>query len=158
MRSRILVATGLVLALAGCGAPAPPAPAPAPAPTAAPSPGAPSTGAAASPDDAACTNDPGTADTIRGIAAVAQRQPVLPAAVALLLLDARQKTSGAGLTDPVLIVAQAELLAAIDELDAQGKAGLPPGGNATKDKVKLDMTRALAAVAGVEKACAARKG
>jgi len=146
------VTAGLVLALAGCSAPAPPAPAPAPSTAAAP------TTTAANPDDLACSNDVGTADTIRGIAAVAQKQPVLPAAVALLLLDSRQKASGAGLTDPGLVLAQADLLAAIDDLDAQGKAGLPAGGNATEDKVKLDMTRVLAAVAGVEKACAARKG
>ena len=46
----------------------------------------------------------------------------------LILLHGISKLPGPPefLTDPVLIVAQAELLAAIDELDAQGKAGLPP--------------------------------
>jgi hypothetical protein len=155
----VLLAAGLLVA--GCSAPAAPA-APSPtssasaAPSTAPGTGAP-TSAAKSPDDAACAADPGTADTVRGIAAVAQKEPVLPAAVALLLLDSRQKAAARGLTDPALIAAQAELVAAIDDLDAQGTAGLPPNGNAAQDKVQLDMARILAAVTAVEKACAVRK-
>lgn len=142
------------LLFAGCSAPATPAAA-APTTSAAPGTGAPTT-TAKGPDDTACASDPGTADTVRGIAAVAQKEPVLPAAVALLLLDSRQKAAAPGLTDPALIAAQAELVAAIDDLDAQGKAGLPPNGNAAQDKVRLDMKRILAAVTTVEKACAAR--
>ena len=151
MRRRLLVAL-VVLVLAGCSSPGAPAAAPTTVPSAAPT-----TAAGKSPDDVACANDPGTADTVRGIAAVAQKEPVLPAAVALLLLDSRQKAAAPGLTDPALVAAQTELVAAIDDLDAQGKAGMPSGGNAAQDKVQLDMTRILAAVAGVEKACAARK-
>jgi hypothetical protein len=147
----VVLAAGILLA--GCSAPTAP---PASAPTTAPGSGAP-TSAAASPDDAVCKTDPGTAETVRGIAAVAQKEPILPAAVALLLLDARQKAGTPGLTDPALVAAHTEMVAAIDDLDAQGKAGLPPGGNAAQDKVKLDPTRILAAVAAVEKACAARR-
>ncbi len=150
-----VLAAGVLLV--GCSAPAgPAATTPAATPSAAAGSGAP-TSAAKSPDDAACATDPGTADTVRGIAAVAQKQPVLPAAVALLLLDARQKAAAPGLTDPALVTAHAELVAAIDDLDAQGKAGLPPNGNAAQDKVHLDMKRMLDAVTGVEKACAARR-
>jgi hypothetical protein len=145
----VLLAAGVLLA--GCSAPAPAPTAPSATGTGAP------TSAAAGPDDVACSADPSTADTIRGIAAVAQKEPVLPAAVALFLLDARQKAAAPGLTDPALIAAHAELVAAIDDLDAQGKAGLPPNGNAAQNKVQLDMKRILAAVDGVEKACAARR-
>ncbi len=151
MRRRLLAGL-VVLVLAGCSAPA----APAVTPSSAPSAGTPTTSAGKTADDAACAADVGTADTVRGIAAVAQKEPVLPAAVALLLLDARQKAAAPGITDPALVTAQAELVAAIDDLDAQGKAGMPAGGNAAQDKVQLDMSRILAAVAGVEKACAAR--
>ena len=153
MKRPVTTIAALLIGLAGCSAP--PAPVAPPAPSSA---AAPSTSAAGRPDDVACTDGANTASTVRGIAKVAQDQPVLPAAVALFLLDARQKASGAGLTDPALVTAQAELVAAIDDLDAQGEKGLPPGGNASQDKVKLNVTRILAAVAGVEKACAARKG
>jgi hypothetical protein len=150
---RVLVAVVAGILIAGCSAPA--APVAAPPSVAPPGTGAPTT--AASPDEAACASDPGTADTVRGIAAVADKEPVLPAAVALLLLDARQKAAAPGLTDPALIAAHAEMVAAIDDLDAQGKAGLPAGGNAAQDKVKLDTTRIVTAVAAVERACAARR-
>jgi len=143
-----VVAAGLLAVVTSCSAPAAPA---APAPTTAAGP----TRAATDPDGAACSAEKGTSATVRAIAEQAQKEPLLPAGVALFLVDARQKASGA-FKDPGLVAAQAELVAAIDDLDKQGEAGLPPGGNAAQDKVKLDVRRIVAAVDGVDKACAAR--
>lgn len=144
--------------LVGCGTA--PAPAPAPSsvatgparPPAVASPAVPSP----SPDAAACAAHPSSASTVRGIAAAIERGPVLPAGVALFLLDSRMRAAVPGITDPVLAAALAEFVAAIDELDAQGRAGLPPGGNTAQDLVQLDPTRILAAVESVERACAAQ--
>lgn len=152
MTARHRGAAQLIMALAlvgGCAGPAPAAPAPAvtPAPAATPAP--------VNPDAAACKDAPGTADTVRMIADTVKKGPVLPAAVALFLLDARQKAAAPGISDPALQAAQQQLVAAIDDLDAQGKAKLPPGGNPAADTVTLDMTKALAATAAVRKACAA---
>ncbi|HVH24519.1 MAG TPA: hypothetical protein VNA11_18900 [Pseudonocardia sp.] len=44
-------------------------------------------------------------------------------------------------------------MAAIDDLDAQARALLPPGGNAARDPVQLNPTRILAAAAEIERLC-----
>lgn len=149
---RAVVAVGVFVAVTSCSMPA--APVPAPTPTSAPGSAAP-TSPSANPDDVSCSSEKGTSATVRAIAAEAKKGPLLPAGVALFLVDARQKAA-APATDPALAVAQAELVKAIDDLDAQGEAGLPPGGNAAQNKVKLDVTRILSAVDAVDKACAAR--
>ena len=56
-------------------------------------------------------------------------------------------------TGPELAAARTELVAAIDDLDAQARALLPPGGSATRDPVQLDPTRILAAAAEIERLC-----
>ena len=148
--AHLIIAT--VLLAAGCAGPSPAAPAPAPAPvTSAPATSAPAVDGNA----AACAGAPGTATTVRMIADTVNKGPVLPAAVALFLLDARQKAAAGGVTDPALQAAQQQMVAAIDDLDAQGKAKLPPGGNPASDTVALDMTKSLAATEAVRKACAA---
>lgn len=163
MRRPILAClmVGLTLgAVTACsGSASPPAALPAtpttPAPVTPAPVSAPVTTAPVTPDVAACRSAPGTAVTVRDIAAAAGQGPVLPAAVDLFLLDARQKAAASGIADPALAAAEAGMVAAIDDLDAQGKAGLPPGGNPVRNAVKIDPTRALAAVVAVEKACTA---
>ncbi len=157
MRARIgrgvltLAVAGL---LAGCGASLAPAPAvPSPGSVAAPT----SAPAAKSPEDAACAAHPASASTVRGIAAAVQKGPVLPAGVALFLVDTRQKAADARITDPALAAAETEFVAAIDDLDAQGTAGLPAGGNPAQDLVQLDATRIIAAVEAVERICESRR-
>lgn len=143
-----LALTALAL-LAGCGAAAPQAPEPAPA-TAQP---APTTDADRSAEDAACLDSAKTAGTVRSIAAALQEGPVLPAGVALFLLDARVRAARPGIDDPALLAAQAELVAAIDDLDAQGRALLPPGGSPAQNRVQLDPTRIVAAITEIERVC-----
>lgn len=157
MRRSALIYLAAVLAVAACSGPASSTPPTTQSTTVSlPSAAAGSTTAPAVDGNVvACKSAPGTAETVRDIAATAQKGPVLPAAVALFLLDARQKAAAPGITDPALVAAEAAMLSAIDDLDAQGRAALPPGGNPAQNAVKIDPTRALAAVAAVEKACAA---
>jgi hypothetical protein len=166
---RGLVAAALVALLAGCAGPdsagppaaAPAGSAPAPAPAAPPTP-APPTPAPPTPepgagrDGAGCVGFARTVSTVRGIADALRQGPVLPAGVALFLLGPRAQAAAPGVSDPQLAAARIELVAAIDDLDAQGRALLPPGGNATRDAVQLDPTRILAAAAELERLCARR--
>lgn len=152
MRRALVLAVTLGV-LAGCGGPAAPAAAPPVAPPVAPS-VPPSTAAPdRTPEQLACEQLKGTAGTVRRIAQQAERGPVLPAAVALLLFDPRRLATQPGVQDPELLAARAELVAAIDDLDAQGRALLPPGGNPVQNAVQLDMTRILAAVERLEALC-----
>jgi hypothetical protein len=148
-----LAAATLLGVLAGCAgpaaAPAPPVPAPAPSAPAAPSSPGPSG------DQAVCAAHSETADTVRNLVVPAMRSgPILPRAAAFLLLNSRNRAATPGVEDPALAAAQAELVAAIDDVDAQGRAGLPPGGDPGTTPVQLDPTRLVAAVEAVEKACA----
>lgn len=156
MRRATLACLAVGLTVAACSGPGPSTPPAQPTDVASTS-AAPvqTTVRAADGDTAACTSAPGTAETVRDIAATAGRGPVLPAAVDLFLLDARQEAAAPGITDPALRAAEAATVAAIDDLDAQGKAGLPPGGNPVRNAVRIDPSRALAAVVAVAKACAA---
>jgi glucose/arabinose dehydrogenase len=155
VRRPALVAAAALAALtvlAGCGgdpAPAPPpatAPAPAPAPSAAP---------AQTPEDVVCADYTDTQSVVRQTAEAIEEMPVLPAGVAVLLLGARQVATTSGVTDPEIRAAQTELVAAIDDLDAQGRALLGPDGNAAQDAVRIDAARILAAVTEIERVCAA---
>ncbi|MDN5750337.1 MAG: hypothetical protein L0H64_17800, partial [Pseudonocardia sp.] len=96
-------------------------------------------------------DDPPSA--LRQVAEAAARMPVLPAAVAIILLGPRQVASTPGIQDPELAAAAAELVAAIDDLDAQADALLGPDGNAAQDAVQFDATRLLAAVDEIERVC-----
>ena len=135
--------------LAGCGGGV--APAPPPAPTVAP-PVAP----AAEADAVACQRHGPASESVRRVAGAIQAGPVLPAGVALFLIGPREAYTMQGVRDVELAAAMAEVVAAIDELDAQGKALLPAGGDAANDKVQLDATRVVAALDAVERACATR--
>jgi hypothetical protein len=137
--------------LAGCSStPAPPA-APPPAPATTPPTTAPAT--PTDPDVAACLRHEAAVGGVRSVIGAIEAGPVLPAAVALFLLGARQAYSTPGVADPELAAAMSEAAAAIDELDAQGRELLPEGGNATQDAVELDPTRIREAVAALEELC-----
>jgi hypothetical protein len=144
---------GAVLAglLAGCGAAAP---VPAPGPTAATAPAA----AGAEAGAPACANAPVTISTVRGIADALERGPVLPAGVELFLTGPREAAVAPDPSGPELAAARAELVAAIDDLDAQARALLPPGGNVTRDPVQLNPARILAAAAEIERLCGSSPG
>lgn len=141
------VGAALLLAgvLTGCGGAAPAEPAPAP-----------TGGATGGTDAAVCNEFSGTGrSAFRQAVEAAQGMPVLPAAVAIIGLGPRQVASTAGAENPELVAAQEELVAAIDDLDAQGRELLGPEGDAAQDAVQLDVARALAALDEIERICAA---
>jgi hypothetical protein len=129
--------------LAGCGG-ATGTPAPAVSPTTPP----------VGSDAAACRRHTDVVGSVRTLARMIEAQPVLPAAVALLLLSPREAYATPGVQDPALVAALAEVVAAIDDLDAQGKALLPPDANAAETTVQLDASRLLAALDAVDRLCA----
>ena len=147
-----LLAAVLFGLVTGCGAAAPTA-APAPGPTA-PAPAA----AGAEAGAPACANAPVTISTVRGIADALERGPVLPAGVELFLTGPREAAVAPDPSGPELAAARAELVAAIDDLDAQARALLPPGGNVTRDPVQLNPARILAAAAEIERLCGSSPG
>ncbi len=100
-----------------------------------------------------CADASVTVSTVRGIADALERGPVLPAGVELFLTGPRADAVAPNATGPELTAARTELVAAIDDLDAQARALLPPGGNATRDPVQLDPARILAAAAEIEQLC-----
>lgn len=154
-RRRVLAAGALVGLLAGCGSgtSTPAAPASEPGPPAAAATSRAPDGAAAETDAAACADADITVSTVRGIADALERGPVLPAGVELFLTGPREKAAAPDDTGPELAAARAELVAAIDDLDTQAQALLPPGGNITRDPVQLNPTRILAAAAEIERLC-----
>ncbi|MBC8092758.1 MAG: hypothetical protein H7Y15_12620 [Pseudonocardia sp.] len=145
MRGRIAVACAAVALVAGCSAPEPAtSAAPAPVP------------AGPNAEDTVCQEFTDTGSLARRTAEALEQMPVLPAAIALVLLNTRGIASTPGVENPVLAAAQAELVAAIDDLDAQGKALLGPDGNPAQDTVQLDAARILAAVEEIERVCGGR--
>jgi hypothetical protein len=91
---------------------------------------------------------------LRRTADAVARMPVLPAGVNLVLLNTRMIAQTPGVQDPELVAAQAELVAAIDDLDAQGRALVGPEGSAVTDAVQFDAARITAAVTEIERVCA----
>jgi len=149
--SRAAIVTGVLAAtlLVGCSSPAPPPTAPpptAPPPTAA----APALSAA---DVAACKRHAERVVLLRREATSYSSMPVPPVRVALVLANTLEFYQAPGAQDPVLTAALAEVAAAIKDLDAQGKAKVPPGGSLL-DPVQLDVSRVQAAAAAVDRACA----
>ena len=146
---RPLAVAALAGLLAGCGGPTPAPDPTAPAPaTSAP---APSRGAEAGAP--ACADAFVTISTVRGIADALERGPVVPAGVELFLSGPRESAAAPDTAGPALTAARAEMVAAIDDIDAQAQAMLPPGGNATRDPVQLNPDRILAAAAEIERLC-----
>ncbi len=144
---RVAVACVAAAVIAGCSV--------AGCSTAAPAPAAPAP-AGPTPDDTVCREFGDTGSLVRRTAESLERMPVLPAAVALVLLNTRGIATTPGVEDPVLQAAQTELVAAIDDLDAQGQALLGPDGNPARDAVQLDAARILTAVEEIERVCGSR--
>ncbi len=151
MRRHLARGAVLLVVLAGCSAPAP-QPAPAPVPTAA---AAPTTSGATS-DAQLCGRSAELASNIRNAAHILDIGPVLPAAIPLLFLASRQMAAQGGLTDLALGQASTELVAAIDDLDAQSKAGSTQAEPTLEKPVQYNTKRLIAATAGLERACAGR--
>ncbi|MGH3611992.1 MAG: hypothetical protein ACRDRK_05155 [Pseudonocardia sp.] len=141
---------GLVMAavlLVGCGdapAPAPPPPAPV-VPTFAPT-------APADPDTTVCLRHAATVEVVRNEIQAYEAGPVAVIRPALVLLAARQAYAVLGVQDRERALAVAEVINAIDDLDAQGKALVPPGGSEL-DLVQLDPTRIRAALDALDRIC-----
>jgi len=148
---------GLALAavlLVGCGgapdvpAPAPPPMPPAPASTPAAVPAVP-----ADPDAEACLRHAATVEVVRNEILAYEAGPVAAIRPALVLLAARQAYVVLGVQDRERALAVAEVINAIGDLDAQGKALVPPGGSEL-DLVQLDPTRIRAAMDALDRICA----
>jgi hypothetical protein len=149
---RAVAAVGLAGLLAGCGSAAPADPAP-PTPADPPSSPAPRGAPGAEAGGPACVDSDITVSTVRGIADALERGPVLSAGVELFLTGPREQAATPQAAGPELTRARAELVAAIDDLDAQARTLLPPGGNAARDPVQLNPTRILAAADEIERLC-----
>jgi hypothetical protein len=145
----LLSGAALVVVLAGCssGGSAPVAPLP---PTTVAGP------ADADPDRVACARHAESGALVRRVVAEIEKGPVLPAGVAIILVGSRSGYGTPGSTDPSLTAALQEVGAAIDDLDRQGHAKLPPGGDVATSKVALDPTRTIAALDAADAACAGR--
>jgi hypothetical protein len=65
--------------------------------------------------------------------------------------QAAQRASAA--PDPAVAAAMREVVAAIDDLDAQGRARLPAGTDPSKTTVRLDPGRLAGALDGADRAC-----
>ena len=151
MRRAVAGAALLAVVLGGCGAPSPsPVPAPTPTSTAAPASAAPTS------DAQLCGRSAELVTNIRNAAHILDIGPVLPAAIPLLFLASRQMAAQGGIISPALSQASTELVAAIDDLDAQSKAGSSATEPTMEKPVQYDTRRLMAATAGLERACASR--
>lgn len=110
----------------------------------------------ADPDAAACRRHAAAAPEVRRVLGVVDAGPVLPAGVAFLLLAPRNAYATPGARDASVAAAMTEMVAAIDDLDAQGRTRLPAGGNPAGDKVQLDAARITAALETADRVCAGR--
>ncbi|WP_028932897.1 hypothetical protein [Pseudonocardia spinosispora] len=82
-------------------------------------------------------------------------QPVLVPFVALIELSARDAAQRASAApDPAVAGAMREVVASLDDLDAQGQAGLPAGADLAQTPVKLDPTRLASALDTADRTCA----
>ncbi len=112
---------------------------------------------AADPTGAVCKAYAASASDARTPISAMREQAVLGPFIAVIELAPRQVAQqGASAGDPAVAAAMAELAAAIDGLDAQAKAALPPGADATATPVRIDPTRLAAALDAADKACASR--
>ncbi|OJY49990.1 hypothetical protein [Pseudonocardia sp. 73-21] len=151
MKRTVAGAALLAVVLGGCSAPSP-SPAPAPTPTSAAAP----TSAAPTSDDQLCGRSAELATNIRNAAHILDIGPVLPAAIPLLFLASRQMAAQGGIISPALGQASTELVAAIDDLDAQSKAGSTAAEPTMEKPIQYDTKRLMVATAGFERACASR--
>lgn len=82
-------------------------------------------------------------------------QTVLGPFIALIMLSTRRAaTAGEQADDYEVVSAMREVIAAIDDLQAQAAAGVPPSADPTKTLVRLDPTRLVAALDEADRVCA----
>jgi len=147
------VAAGLVL-LAGCsrGGPDSGSPSAGELPRTAQSPTAP---LLADQNAAPCRSfNSGLASARTPLDAMRSEAVLLPF-VDLIELSTRQTAqTAASAPDPVVADAMREVVGAIDDLDAQGRAALPAGADPTKTTVRLNPDRLGSALDGAARACA----
>ncbi|MGQ0480878.1 MAG: hypothetical protein ACT4O0_07625 [Pseudonocardia sp.] len=150
--TRLLPALLAVVAaggLAGCGESQPPPPAGAPFDAAPPPPPDPGR------DAGYCREMTSALGSARSPIDAMRAQPVLGPFIALIELTPRLAAEkGSAAADPGVAAAMREVVAAVDDLDAQAARALPPGANPTETTVQLDPNRLAAALDSVERACA----
>jgi hypothetical protein len=84
-----------------------------------------------------------------------RKQAVLPAFIDLIEVGPRQVADRASTVgEPSVASAMRELVSSIDDLDAQSRSRLPPGGDPAAITVRLDPNRLAAALDGADRACA----
>lgn len=153
-----LLLAALVVGATGCGSDEPTTAAPATATTtaaASSSTAAPAPSSGADSPAAQCAAVTGSEVGARQVVTTSATQAVLRPAVALVLLDLRDKalTASTSTAEPYA-PAFTELVAAIDDVDAQAGAQLPPGADTTKTAVRVDGARLAAALDAVDAVCA----
>lgn len=83
------------------------------------------------------------------------KQAVLLPFIDLIELATRQAAASASAApDPSVAGAMRELVSAVDEVDAQGQAQLPPGADPGQVLVRLNPARLAGALDGADRACA----
>lgn len=107
-------------------------------------------------DTVACQRYGTSARTARSVLEGIRNGPVVPAGVSFFLLPVRDAANAAGVRDATLATALKEVVAAVDDLDAQAQAKIPPGSDPVRTTVTIDPTRAIAAMAAVDQACGSR--
>ncbi len=141
--------------LAGCGGSQPPVPGPGSVATS----GAPFDSAPPPPtdpgrDSAYCREMASALGSARSPIDAMRAQEVLGPFIALIELTPRLVAEkGSAAIDQAVATAMREVVAAVDDLDAQATWALPPGANPTETTVKLDPTRLAAALDAAELAC-----
>lgn len=125
------------------------------APTSAPASEEPTSGAPA-PLQAACSRYDASHDTARQVVSAAA-SPILASGPAFFLITLRQVATDAISTVPTSAAVFTELQAAIDDLNKQASAALPPGADGTKTLVTVQPARLAAALEATDRLCAGGK-
>lgn len=142
-----LLCAGLAL-LAGCSAARPSAAGPAPTTGGGRTP-------AADPTPGLCRSYAATSAGARTPLDAMRTEAVLLPFVDLIELATRQTAAAASsATDARVSAAMREVVAAIDDVDAQGRARLPADADPARATVRLDPGRLAAALDGADRACA----
>ncbi|HEY4006087.1 MAG TPA: hypothetical protein VGM60_13015 [Pseudonocardia sp.] len=113
-----------------------------------------------SPQDSArntalCKDYASTSGSARTPLDAMRTQAVLSPFVALIEVGTRQiAAQGTAAPDPEVAGSMKRLVDALDDLDRQGQANLPPGANLTETPVRLDPSRLATALDDTDRACA----
>jgi hypothetical protein len=153
-RLTLAVLVGVMMAAPGCSAgPAPvPTPVPTPMPTTTPVPTSVSSAMLCQGYQRA------SASARTPLDAMGKQAVLLPFIDLIELATRRAAVSASAAPDPAVAGAMRELVSAVDAVDAQGQAQLPPGADPGQVLVRLDPARLTGALDRADRACAPHAG